>query len=314
MKKTKTQNQIIEKWNRKYEKPLVSICCMTYNNEIFIKDALDGFLKQVTEFPYEVLIHDDASTDHTADIIREYEFRYPMLIKPIYNIENQYSKGVKPNIKFNFPRAIGKYISLCDGDDFWIDEYKLQKQVDFMEQNTDISLTFHDTKVVNENNCIINNQSVLSDKITYYNTEDIIKKWFIYTQTIMFKNDAIAINNEKYTKDFYGVINVDWSIQLICSINGKIAYLPHLKYASVYRKHHNSISSSIGKNRTYRIMKLILLFDRFDVYSDYKYHKEIEMRKMRFLEEFRDEHLKYKYKYIYYILNPIIVLKKLTKK
>jgi glycosyltransferase involved in cell wall biosynthesis len=115
--------------------PLVSICCITYNHEKYIQQCLEGFLIQKTTFLFEILIHDDASTDRTADIIREYETKYPDIIKPIYQTENQYSKGVIVSAVYNWPRAKGKYIALCEGDDYWIDSYKLQKQVDFMEAN-----------------------------------------------------------------------------------------------------------------------------------------------------------------------------------
>ena len=90
---------------------------------------------QKTDFPFEILIHDDASTDGTADIIREYEAKYPDIIKPIYQTENQYSKGIKVSQVYQFPRAKGKYIALCEGDDYWTDPYKLQKQVDFRSES-----------------------------------------------------------------------------------------------------------------------------------------------------------------------------------
>ena len=99
---------------------MVSICCITYNQEPYIRAALDGFMSQKTSFAYEVLIHDDASTDRTADIIREYAARYPDVIKPILQSENQYSRGFT-NISgtYNFPRAAGRYIAMCEGDDYW---------------------------------------------------------------------------------------------------------------------------------------------------------------------------------------------------
>ena len=123
------------------EPPVVSICCITYNHEPYIRDCLEGFVMQQTSFPFEVLIHDDASTDHTADIIREYEAKYPDIIKPIYQTENQYSKKIGSiNATFNYPRAQGKYIALCEGDDFWNDENKLQIQYDFMEAHPDYSM------------------------------------------------------------------------------------------------------------------------------------------------------------------------------
>lgn len=120
--------------------PLVSISCLAYNHGKFIRDCLNGFLMQKTDFPFEVLIHDDASQDDTADIIREYESKYPDIIKPIYQTENQYSKGNSISRKIQYPRAKGKYIAICEGDDYWTDPLKLQKQVDFLESHPDYSI------------------------------------------------------------------------------------------------------------------------------------------------------------------------------
>src|SRR5690554_2985712 len=99
----------------KHENPLVSISTITFNHAPYIRQCLDGFLMQKTDFAFEVLIHDDASTDGTEEIIREYEAKYPDIIKPLYEIENQYSKGRSGSRTFNFPRAKGKYIALCEG-------------------------------------------------------------------------------------------------------------------------------------------------------------------------------------------------------
>lgn len=106
---------------------------------------MDGFLMQQTNFPIEILIHDDCSTDGTTEIIREYEAKYPDLIFPLYEEENQYQKGKAAEIDFyNYRRARGKYIAYCEGDDYWTDPLKLQKQVDFMEANPEYSVCFHD--------------------------------------------------------------------------------------------------------------------------------------------------------------------------
>ena len=129
--------------------PLVSICCITYNHAPYIRQCLDGFVMQKTNFTFEVLVHDDASTDDTADIIREYEARYPGIIKPIYQTENQYSQGVNVNRTYNYPRAHGKYIALCEGDDYWTDPLKLQKQVDFLEANENVMMVYTGFQTVN---------------------------------------------------------------------------------------------------------------------------------------------------------------------
>lgn len=128
---------------------MVSIVCMAYNHGAFIRDALNSFVSQITNFKVEILIHDDASTDETADIIRNYEERYPEMVRPIYQKNNQYSKGVEILSSILFPLARGKYIALCEGDDYWSDLYKLQKQVDYLEQHEECSLCVHGADVIN---------------------------------------------------------------------------------------------------------------------------------------------------------------------
>lgn len=118
----------------------VSVICNVYNHEAYVRDALEGFVCQKTTFPFEVLVHDDASTDKSAEIIREYEERYPELIKPIYQTLNQYSRGGGITKRFQLPRVKGKYIAICEGDDYWTDSLKLQKQFDFMEENSEYSM------------------------------------------------------------------------------------------------------------------------------------------------------------------------------
>lgn len=127
---------------------MASISCLTFNHASYIRQALDSFLMQETDFAYEILIHDDASTDGTGDILREYERNYPDRVKPLIQTENQYSQGID-NISgaFNFPRVKGKYIFMCDGDDYWVSPHKLQKQVDYLEAHPDCALCIHSAKI-----------------------------------------------------------------------------------------------------------------------------------------------------------------------
>lgn len=171
---------------------LVSICCITYNQAPFIRQCIEGFLMQECRFNFEILIHDDASTDGTREIIEEYQNRYPHIIKPFFQTENQYSKGVRGiNIKYNFSRAQGKYLAICDGDDYWINKNKLQSQVDFLEQNSDYSICCHNFKILDGNNLLDNS---FLDKIPIKENstiEDLSKNNIIGTLTAVFRKEEI---------------------------------------------------------------------------------------------------------------------------
>ena len=179
--------------------PLVSICCLTYNHEAYVRDCLEGFMMQQTNFPFEVLIHDDASTDRTADIIREYEKKYPDIIKPIYQTENQHSKGVRISMTFNFPRVRGKYIAMCEGDDYWTDPLKLQKQFDYMESHPECSLCFHNVIVCNEKTKQKYPNPVLDRADRHYTRAEIIERGCFFQTLSMFfraegKNELSVFN------------------------------------------------------------------------------------------------------------------------
>lgn len=143
------QDDIIKNWND-IESPLVSVKCLTYNHEKYIESALDGFLLQKTDFPFEVIVHDDASTDKTADIIRKYEKEFPLIIKPIYEKENQYSKKDGSLTKIVNSRIKGEYVALCEGDDYWIDCFKLQKQIDYMKEHPLCTLCFTNAELAGD--------------------------------------------------------------------------------------------------------------------------------------------------------------------
>lgn len=126
------------------KKPLLAIHCMVYNHAPFLRECFEGFVMQQTSFPFVAIVHDDASTDNSAEIIREYEAKYPHIFKPIYQIENQHSKpgvSVVRLINEAILKTGAKYIAMCEGDDYWTDPMKLQRQVDFLEENPDYSLS-----------------------------------------------------------------------------------------------------------------------------------------------------------------------------
>jgi glycosyltransferase involved in cell wall biosynthesis len=137
-----TQDDIVSCWKNK-DHCVVSVCMLTYNHEKYVRQAIEGVLLQETDFCYELLVHDDASSDKTADIIREYQEKYPLIVKPILQTTNQYSKGINPSVLYNYTRATGDYVAWCEGDDYWIEPNKLEKQISAMRANPGINLSVH---------------------------------------------------------------------------------------------------------------------------------------------------------------------------
>lgn len=156
--------------------PMVSIMCLTYNQEKYVRETLDGFLMQVTDFPFEIYIHDDCSTDGTPDIIKEYQEKYPMLIRVCIEKENQYQKGSTMITEISVPYMKGKYIAYCEGDDFWIDPQKLQKQVDFLENNPDYKMCYTNFHICNETSHITQ-KDLMTNEPEKYPTEYTLEEW-----------------------------------------------------------------------------------------------------------------------------------------
>lgn len=246
--------------------PLVSIVCITYNHEPFISQCIEGFLMQKTNFKFEILINDDASTDKTQDIIKEYESKYPDIIKPIYQTENQYSKGVHPWFDILFPIAKGKYIALCDGDDYWTDPLKLQKQVDFLESNDKYSVCCHlyselyDIELKERyspykyiNKTVI--EEYHSTPFVKFNRDDNLNTWLTQPLTAVFRRDIvfdIPCSYFQYFRDihlFYYILSYGLGALLLIK-------------SGIYRKHEGGIYSSV-ENKLKSKVKLM-----FEVYND----------------------------------------------
>lgn len=269
--------------NNVEEELLVSICCLTYNHGQYIRECLNGFLMQKVNFDFEILIHDDASTDNTADIIREYETRYPDIIKPIYQTENQYSKGVKPSLKFNFPRARGKYIAMCEGDDYWTDPFKIQKQVDILENDKSLSSCFHDAEVIFDNGTVPFSKNYKNFIKERYDLADALKSiWLIPTASLVFRSSIKIpeIVEELKVGDF----------ALICSIlsQGKAQFINEIMCCYI-KNNPTSFTNSkfILDNIDIKSdhIKFLVWFNR---YTNYKNSNEIESRIFSDLDEIKN--------------------------
>lgn len=250
------------------KKPLVSICCLTFNHEKFLRATIEGFLIQMTSFPFEIIIHDDASTDGTVKIINEYTKLHPKLITPIFQTVNQYSKGVKPYFNFLIPKASGKYIANCEGDDYWTDPHKLQKQVDFLEANQDFSLCFHNVNILNNRNGSSSLKLMHNNmKQDVFTTKDILTQWFIPTASIVFKRDS----NFNLPDWYYNCASGDIPLLLLLSLKGKFKYLDEVM--GCYRLHDNGISTThSGYSKAF---SMIYIYQHFDEFTNYQYHDKI---------------------------------------
>ncbi|WP_139956340.1 glycosyltransferase family 2 protein [Flavicella sediminum] len=252
---------------------LVSVSCITYNHGKFIKQCLDGFVMQQTDFNFEVLIHDDASTDDTAEIIKEYQLKYPDLIKPIFQTINQYSLGVKRfNVKFNLPRAKGKYLAMCEGDDYWTDPLKLQKQVDALENNLDCNLCVHNTNVLRGDELMKKDWRIDSSK-TVFTIFDYIYSLFFHTSSVLFR----IYKNQKYIEN-PNILQGDMAMFMSLINDKKVFFIE--EEMSVYRLHEGGITNStLHKNRTIAYKSSLLLLEEFDAFSKGKFKFPIHLKK-----------------------------------
>ena len=224
-------------------KPLVSISCTAYNHVQFIRQCLDGFVMQKATFHFEVLIHDDASMDGTQDIIREYEVKYPEIIKPIYQKVNQYSKGIPIGVTFNMPRAQGKYIAVCEGDDYWTDPYKLQKQVDFLESHPDYVMCSHRFDQYYEDRHRLEKEKDDTFQGADYDLQNLIGgKWFTQTLTVMYRRSALDL--KRYER--YGM-SMDIILFYELLKHGKGYCFPEAM--GVYRYHNGGVWSEVSQNQ-----------------------------------------------------------------
>lgn len=252
---------------------MVSIVCLAYNHENYIRDAIEGFLSQVASFMYEIIIHDDASTDRTPEIISEYEKKYPEIIHAIYQKENQYSKGIYNIMQIIYPVCKGKYIACCEGDDFWIDMHKLQIQVDFLEKHLDYALTVHNSI---RYDCL---NARLEAMYPYDCEKEVTKEEIIMRYHGNIPSASMVMRSEAFKMDdfFLGCDVGDIQLQLHCITKGKVYYFDRVM--SVYRFCHEGSWTAAWLNdfeRTFNhIIKIISFYEKYNKYTKYTYDKYI---------------------------------------
>lgn len=261
-------------------KIMVTVYCTAYNHEKYIKDALEGFISQKTNFPFEVLVHDDASTDKTPSIIRDYERKYPSIIKGIYQKENIYSRGINRTYEYMLPETHGKYIAFCEGDDYWCDPNKLQSQYDYMENHPECSLVVHKALKQYSN----------GKKVQYTNwqfrdnccltAEQIIDDLALFPLNSMFFHTDFFRKNESFLKQHQ---TFDYLLKIMLAIEGTVYVIP--KTMSVYRICSvGSWTERVGNNNKKLIEHegiAIRSLNDLDQYTNFQYHSNLNSNIIR---------------------------------
>ncbi len=218
---------------------MLSVCMITYNHESFIAKAIEGILMQKTDFDIELIIGEDYSSDKTSEICKEYKNKFPNKIRLLLNERNI---GVMPNFIQTLNSCSGNYIALCEGDDYWTDPYKLQKQVDFLEANEDFVICHHNMQIDYENDASEQHLSNSPEQKEVYTIEDLALRYSIFTSSSIFRNGLI----KKLPDWFYKYSLGDYMLYMIIAQYGKIRYLPDVM--GVYRVHEKGVWSMLSEN------------------------------------------------------------------
>lgn len=247
----------------KNSKPKVSVVTITYAHEKYIEDTLRGVLMQQYDGPIEFIIANDNSPDQTDEVVKKFFDTHPIP----ENIEIKYTchqenKGMMPNFIWALEQATGEYIALCEGDDYWTDPLKLQKQVDFLEDNEEYSMCFTNRSFLDENNILKTSSPLERD----YSVEDILKGFVAHTLTIMFRNVDVIV--KKVTEFNFNV--GDRPLTYFCSLAGKVKLLKD--DTAVYR--YNGLgawSSKKDDNLVYQNLKNLKQFHTLVGINNYQY-------------------------------------------
>ena len=215
---------------------MVSVWMITYNHDKYITDAIEGVLKQKTTFKFDLIIGEDGSTDNTAPIVQKYAELYPDMIKARFNKSNI---GMMPNMIKTLQECSGKYIALCEGDDYWTDPLKLQTQVEFLEANQDCIACYHDAIIIDSAGNITSESKLPENCRRDYTSEELMKGAWILTLSMVFRNVL-----KEYPSEILGVSNGDTFLTVLLGAHGKGKYLDRIQPA-VYRQHEGGVWSGL---------------------------------------------------------------------
>ena len=278
----KTEQEIMKNWQGDM---MVSITCVAFNHEKYIETTLNSFLEQETTFPFEIIVNDDVSTDKTVEILKAYEKKFPSIVKPVYQTENQFSQGVN-TMAILFPFVKGRYVAFCDGDDFWCDKEKLQIQVNEMEKHPEVDLSFHPSyKLVGDQRVEV--LAKRSDRNEIFPVERSILGQGDFTETgaMMFTRSLLDSLPEWFKTSIPG----DYISEIMGAERGGSLYID--RCMSVYRSGVETgwTESEFKKGGEARKKILFAFVDQLEFLDNYlekKYHKEFSQIKHKVYFDF----------------------------
>lgn len=259
--------------------PRLTVCIITYNHEKYIAECLEGILMQQTSFLFDILIGEDCSTDKTRDIIRYFENKYPGIIKPVYHEKNV--GAPRNHFEYCFPMITSPYVAICDGDDYWTDPGKLQKQVDFLDQHPECVICFHRINSVDSDSGIVQQQQPGGTPVLY-SWKDIFHI-SIPTLSVVFRNRI-----ERFPPEIFKVKSGDTFLFGMLSRYGGAANLGFV--GAHYRLHGGSIFSAKSKVEQYRqalhTRKIMQRSSCFNKEQVAEIRKEVKRRKIMYIKHF----------------------------
>lgn len=255
----------------------VSVICLAYNHGNYIKKCLQSLVNQKTNFDYEIIVHDDASTDDTSKIIKEFEKAYPNKIVPIYQKENKYSKGIKITNNIIYPIVRGEYCSFCEGDDCWCDDNKLQMQYDFMINNLDYSMCTHRVQLMSNDGIQLDKFIGCTSSVDRdFNYDEFLKEYFRFSY--LFQTSSYFIKTDVLRKmpSFLDGLNGDMKMMLWSSTSGKIHYIN--KTMSNYRINVPGSYNDRRKKQNKNVLlgKMLKIVNAYTNLNNYMYNKDLE--------------------------------------
>jgi hypothetical protein len=260
--------------------PLVSVLCPTYNHVDFIEDAMAGFMGQVTDFPFEVIVRDDSSTDGTTQLVKKWSKEYPNIVRSILNETNQYSLGKKA-APVLLGKARGKYVAFCEGDDYWIDPQKLQIQVSILEEDPELSGCLADAYVLNtrKSEATLQRQGGVILEKERFTLEDFLGRWFAPTSGIVVRRECLY----PLPSWIMACDSMDIPMWALAALHGP--FFAVQRPLSVYRLHPGGVSVLHAGLR--KAVSMAHIYRNLDVHTGFAHHSLIEQEVLR---EFR-QHL-----------------------